>query len=330
MLYNIIHFIHHIKQIAKKLLPNIIIDNMKRITVINKVIYKVLVENNSESFKAYLQVDKARHEKKFWVLPQRTKNECVVLLNGPSLLDLKDDILAYRDNVDIVAANFYICNMLPGLTPNFYTLLDRVYVADATDTYYSEQQYIIRDKFYAAINGFSEHLHLLVPYFFLERVKSRITNQKIFISGMPTLPHPSKRPFNSKLLENGIVGFDLGSAGLAALYVAVVAGYKKIWLAGVEMSYHKTVTIDRNCYYTRPAPLHFYDNLEAPNEPTRLPRRQTMTLDFEGMRRDFAAFEIIRDYAVENDISIINLSLNSMLDMFPKGYIGKEPFPWKP
>lgn len=263
--------------------------------------------------------------KTIWKIPKRKSDECLVICGGESIRKIQSAMIDYSKNCDVyVVNNFMATHLAQKIKPYVCFWADPAYFSHEIA---QKTPYLV--KSIEIINTYDKPIYLAVPYKKHKKAAAVIHNKNVSIIGLPSFEHPLTRPFRAKLLKIGFYGFGFHTVSSASLGFAVIAGYKKIWLAGADLSLAPEYSVDELCLVHRRLWSHYSQ------EYGRDPRESVIckytyatalreTLDLH------LAFENIRDFACYCGTEIINLSPYSMLDMFPKGRIGEKPFSWKP
>jgi hypothetical protein len=107
---------------------------------------------------------------------------------------------------------------------------------------------------------------------------------------------------------------------IPSLVFAVNSGYGKIWLTGVDHSWHQEIVVrnDSKVYVDQ---KHFLDDRSAQRPIFLVPgdtEPATMHQLFLVWSNLFKGYELIRDYAVRKGVEIFNLTESSFIDAFKK------------
>lgn len=105
---------------------------------------------------------------------------------------------------------------------------------------------------------------------------------------------------------------------IPSLMLAVAKGYKKIYVAGADHSWMKTISVDDGNHVVSIQP-HFYKDSEG--EKTRV-STEYMNYPLHQIVHSFyiafRSYHTIRDYAESRHASIINITPGSFIDAFPR------------
>ena len=102
---------------------------------------------------------------------------------------------------------------------------------------------------------------------------------------------------------------------LAGMFYAITKGVKNIYLIGVEMDFFKKIAVtDQNNIVSES--IHHYGKKNY-----TYPQNQFKISEFLwSIYNTFKQFDIASEYAKEMKSNVINLTPDSMLDMFNKNY----------
>lgn len=255
-----------------------------------------------------------------WKLPQKSNDECLIIANGPSVNQNLSNILAYRHKIDVFTVN-YATSMLQNIPSKVHVLADPRFFG--ADSHIKEIEKNV-DSFYETLNALNTIFSLAVPHQYYHIARERIFNNNIHLLSYPTDRWPSYADkgallkLKHLLLQKGIVGFGAQTVPIAALYLALMMGYKKIWIVGLDLSFKIYVDCHCRCYFDYE---HFYDS-QKPQIVSETPLYDQYT----SLSNAYSELNEVKKYSTQNSIQIINISLDSMVDVFPKGMFGAEPF----
>lgn len=258
-----------------------------------------------------------------WKVPSPRHEECIILANGPSVRLIQHEIVNYTEKADVFTVNLALTTEFAiSLKPVVHVLADPVYYQD--DKTLRPRQIQSKQSTWASLRTVDWEMQLAVPYVACLDLRQTLSTPHVHISGYPTEIADASLPLQVqyKLAEAGQTGFGTQSVVVSALYIALVAGYKRIWLAGTDADWFSGISVDQHCnMYMKNT--HFYHkshNIWIPG---------SVKDELKAQYIYHAQMDALRLYADWRKTHIINLSLLSYLDMFPKGRLGEEPFPWK-
>ncbi len=254
-----------------------------------------------------------------WNLPQRQKDECIIVASGGSIRDLHADICAYATNVDFITLNnFFNVSEFGDVKSHVHVLTDPNYFQPPQGS--STMADGVKN-FMASLEKFKGPLVVAVPYIFYELAKKHYSLPNITLIGYPLerfteIPDELRFP----LADMGLVGFGGQTVTVAGIYLAIALGYKKIWIAGFDIDWFEHTYVDKHCNIRLT-----YDHYFTPLKEVVV--SFNMVQHVESLLRTIYDSELLRAYAAWKGVQVVNLSLRSHLDIFPKGLIGKEPYP---
>lgn len=130
--------------------------------------------------------------------------------------------------------------------------------------------------------------------------------------GFPTRSISFGAKYQKQIIQKGYYSFGAESVVISALYMALMAGYETILLAGIDADWIKHTNVDNSNRVYR-VYKHSYD-----------PKGVMQYLDISytqallSAARYFAQLQAIYEFASIVNTTIINVSQNSMVDIFPK------------
>jgi len=261
----------------------------------------------------------------YWRLPDKKHEECLILAGGPSLNEQWSDIVAYADNVDVFTVNASLSNPnVAKLRPAVLVLQDPIFFGVAK-SFHPES---LVDKLSYSIQNMLRNvdwkLTIYVPSRFLDNAQKKYAKRgNISLAALPDCKPPANldEEVAFQFMDKGIYCSGAQNVIIGALYLAVAARYKKIWLAGADGTSILSVSVDNYCRTFRVARHHYERQAEAiPN----MPMESLLYAAYVAA----AECNLVQRYAARSGVSIVNICLDSLRDSFPKGKLGKEPFPY--
>lgn len=246
--------------------------------------------------------------------------EMVVLGNGPSLAHELPQLIARDDYAakDFLVVNFFAEDERFALVrPKYYVLSDPMFF----------RQSVYRERVMAFYKELNEKvawpMNLYVQYYNPERFDYRavLTNPLIRIVPFHTQVYTGFRCVEFWLFRHGLGSANFGTVVQIGEYVALLLGYKRISLYGVDHTLLDGLCVDganRLCRTDR----HYYDNGEAV-EPQPIfqkvpPRPYTMAIYLAEVAELFRGHEVLRDYAASVGARIVNCTQGSMIDAYER------------
>lgn len=249
----------------------------------------------------------------------RLHEEVVVIGNGPSLTADLPSLVRYAAHRDFVCVNTF-CNSeyFALLKPRIYVFLDAYFFAsDAHPSRVAQ-----REQAFASLDEKTDWpLQVFMPWGADESVLRRsIRNPKVSFTRLAV------RPIDPPALDDRLrMRFDSGRVGpltvnvlIYAVYLAIWAGYKRVYLHGADMSFHKDVEVDSrtNDLLIR---YRYFDQPDRTEPFLKNPGRVRKWRMSEFMRETamtFRAHEVLDWYARQRNVEVINQTPGSLIDAY--------------
>ena len=242
-------------------------------------------------------------------------NELVILGNGPSL---NDTMLHHKDFLlsrHLLAVNFAACTpMFAELKPKFYMLTDPHF-------FLRLEQENVMQLWKVFANDVNWDMTLFIP--------TKVNKSGEWYSLVTSNKHISVSTYNMTpaegfaWFENFIYSHRMGmprprNVLIPSLMQAISMRYNKVYLAGADHSWLKTLSVDHDNRVVSIQP-HFYK--EAKKEEDRI-KKDYMNIPLhqvlESMYIAFRTYHTIRRYADHRGTEIINITPDSFIDAFPR------------
>ena len=255
---------------------------------------------------------------------QQRKNDCVVLVNGPSLNILVDNHRDFLKDRKVFCVNFFpLTPLYEQLKPEYFIISAPELWLEDVDEVYVEKS---RQTFDSLNTKTSWPLKLLIPFAAKTSGswKSRIASNRFIeviyyndtgIEGFRNLVFWFyKRKLAIPRPHNVLV---------PALMNAINLGYRKIYLWGAENDQFKDITVTQD-NIALISQKHFYDKAGVtPKTMKKLGKGQRKVHEIlHKFMLSFEAYHVINDYAVSRGARIINQTPGSMIDAFERESIG--------
>ncbi|WP_302605394.1 hypothetical protein [uncultured Alistipes sp.] len=243
-----------------------------------------------------------------------------ILGNGPALAEELPHLLEEMrgGDRDFLAVNFFAEDeRFTELRPAYYVLSDPMFFRDTT-----ERQRV--EALYRAMNErVAWPMNLYVQYYNPERFDYRaaLPNPNIRIVPFHTLTYRGFRRLEFRLYRHGLGSANFGTVVQVGEYIALLLGYKRIELYGVDHTLLEGLCVDDANRLCR-ADRHYYDGGE-PADPRpmyqKVPRRPyTMAVYLAEVAELFRGHEVLRDYARSLGARIVNRTRGSMIDAYER------------
>ncbi|MEZ3441290.1 hypothetical protein [uncultured Alistipes sp.] len=243
-----------------------------------------------------------------------------ILGNGPALAEELPHLLEEMrgGDRDFLAVNFFAEDeRFTELRPAYYVLSDPMFFRDT-----AERQRV--ETLYRAMNErVAWPMNLYVQYYNPERFDYRaaLPNPNIRIVPFHTLTYRGFRTLEFWLYRHGLGSANFGTVVQVGEYIALLLGYKRIELYGVDHTLLEGLCVDDANRLCR-ADRHYYDGGE-PADPRpmyqKVPRRPyTMAVYLAEVAELFRGHEVLRDYARSLGARIVNRTRGSMIDAYER------------
>lgn len=238
----------------------------------------------------------------------------VVLGNGPSLNDTIANAGKFLSNHNLLAVNFAACaDVFTTLRPHYYLLADPHFFK-ATD-----QPNV--NKMWQRLSMVDWNMTLFVPARMntsADHLTSLAGNRHISITRYNTTPVEGLKTVENMLFSSGLGMPRPRNVLIPSIMMALQMGYKKIYVAGADHSWMKTLSVDDNNNVVSIQP-HFYkeDDKEVQRVKTEYMHYPLHTIIYS-FYVAFKSYFTIARYAKHIGASIINITPGSFIDAFPR------------
>ena len=250
----------------------------------------------------------------------RPAQSMVILGNGPSLAGDLPRLIERREyeTEDFLAVNFFAEDeRFEVVKPKYYVLSDPMFFRD------SACRNRVRALYATLARKVAWPMNLYVQYYNPEGFDYRaaLPNSNIRIVRFHTQMYRGFRSLEFWLFRRGLGSANFGTVVQVGEYVALLLGYKRIELYGVDHTLLDGLCVDdgnRLCRIDR----HYYDGAEAavpqpiykkvPHVP------YTMAEYLAEVAELFRGHEVLRDYAAALGARIVNRTRGSMIDAYER------------
>lgn len=241
--------------------------------------------------------------------PLRSKDYCLILANGPSANDILPEILRRRDEFDLYTMNFAQQNKLFfQLKSKMHILADPAFFASTVSASIMEKRRCLA----AAFRKIDWTLQLAVPHQFVSAAKDMYAAPSVSFMGFPTRSTSLGAKYQKQIIQKGYYSFGAQSVASSALYMALMAGYKKILLAGVDADWLKSMNVDQH------NKVYWLDRHHYAEKAEKCYSDLSYSQEILCVARYFSELQAIHEYANAINTEIINLYQESTVDIFPK------------
>ena len=240
-----------------------------------------------------------------------------ILGNGPALAEELPQLLGKRAGRDFMAVNFFALDeRFSELRPTCYVLSDPMFFRD------SAERPRVAELYRALNERVAWPMNLYVQYYNPERFDYRaaLPNPHIRIIPFHTQMYRGFRALGFRLFRHGLGSANFGTVVQVGEYIALLLGYKRIELYGVDHTLLEGLCVDDENRLCR-ADRHYYDGAPAAPKPIfqKVPHRPyTMATYLAEVAELFRGHEVLRDYAATLGAKIINCTQGSMIDAYEK------------
>lgn len=249
-----------------------------------------------------------------------------ILGNGPSLKEQLPLLVQQREweRVDMMAVNFFaLSDEFLSLRPKYYVISDPMFFRAAGRTERVESLYK------ALAERVDWPMTLYVQYYNPERMDYAAAvghNPMIRIVPFHSLVFHGFRSVEFWCYRRGLGSGNFGTVVQNCEFIAMLLGYKCIDLYGVDHTLLEGLTVNEQNRLCR-IKSHYYDSEPAMAEPifvnaTNPPRPYTMHSYLAETAELFRGHEVLRDFAREQGVRILNRTRSSMIDAYER-----EPMP---
>lgn len=238
----------------------------------------------------------------------------VILGNGPSLNDTISHAGKFLARHNLLAVNFAACaDIFLSLKPRYYLLADPHFF-NATGQPNVE-------KLWQRLSNVDWDMTLFVPARIKAkagRLASLAGNCHVSIIRYNTTPVEGLETVENLLFSSGLGMPRPRNVLIPSIMMALQMGYKKIYIAGADHSWMKTLSVDDDNNVVSIQP-HFYkeDDKEIQRVKTEYMHYPLHTIIYS-FYVAFKSYFTIARYAKHIGASIINITPGSFIDAFPR------------
>ena len=248
------------------------------------------------------------------------KPSVVILGNGPSLAEDLPRLIARGEHTakDVMAVNYFALDERFGtVRPAYYVLSDPMFFRDSE----------CRDRVAALYRTLDSKvtwpMTLYVQFYNPEKFDYRaaLPNPRIRIVRFHTQVYRGFGSVGFWLFRHGLGSANFGTVVQVGEYVALLLGYRRIELYGVDHTLLDGLCVDDANRLCR-ADRHYYD--AGPRAPQPIYMKvphvpYTMSVYLAEVAELFRGHEVLRDYAASLGARIVNRTRGSMIDAYERG-----------
>lgn len=237
--------------------------------------------------------------------PQKMGNQILILGNGQSIDILKKNKEAF-ENYDMLVVNFYPlkAEAFWEYKPKYLALLDPVFFTDAKK---SHPKYNDIMQLFAQLERVDWDLYVVTRAEYVLPIENKNIH---YVKFSKVESFSADSPLGYRLFKRNKLAVPSENVSLAALNFALIFGYKKIALLGVELSYLQKLSVDeKNDLYMENE--HFYGK-------EYIKKNISYERDVHAMLRTLTGFRVIANLAKLMEADIVNYSKNSYVQNYRK------------
>lgn len=236
----------------------------------------------------------------------------IIMGNGPSLNTyIENDSESLQRSVTM-AVNFAAnSTAFSNLKPDFYLLADPHF-------FEGKESYPNVGKLYTNLNKHVDWpMTLFVPYEYGKKLNG-ISNPNITVENFNFIGVEGFEGFENMIFEAGRGMPRPRNVLIPAIMLAIRLGFKKIYLAGADHSWLKTLSVNDKNEVVSIQP-HFYKDNDTENERVASVYKGVKLHEMlQSMSIALKSYHIIERFAKRHDIEIINATPGSFIDAFPR------------
>ena len=236
------------------------------------------------------------------------ERELVILGNGPSLKQTIGEQGGFLTARDLLAVNF------AANTPEFFALKPKHYVLADPHFFRGAQTDSNVARLWENLHRAADGMTLHVPC----RERHNPLLKGLNVRFFNLTPGEGFRWLRHALYDAGLAMPRPRNVLIASIMVAVRLGYGKIYLAGADHSWSKTLDVDEQNRVVSVQP-HFYS--DGKEEHARVAAEYAGYRLHDILRSLCVAFEsyhLIAPWARKRGVEILNITPGSMIDAFPR------------
>lgn len=248
---------------------------------------------------------------------EKIDNDCIIMGNGPSLKKDIEKINALSPGYDKICVNFFAeSDLYSKLKPKIYVIYDPGFWKAEKNEVVSRMNYLF-DKINKETTW---KIYLFAPFQFKKsKFYSDSTNKNIEFVFFNAISIDGFPGFIRYCLSHRLGMPRAPNVIIPSLVFAINLGYRKIFLSGVDHSWHRDIVVkgDSKVYM---AQKHFNDEFEHTPYYTNPDDKKSATMHqlFQTWANVFRGYELISDLAGRQHIEIFNLTEDSFIDAFKK------------
>lgn len=237
----------------------------------------------------------------------------VVMGNGPSLRETIDNHSDWLHRHDLLAVNF------AANTPDFFTLRPSLYVLADPHFFVGRDSDKNVESLWKMLADVSWPMALWVPHGSYDRAKTLLDgNRYVKVKKFNMTPLDGFTSLCHKLADAGLGMPRPRNVLIPSIMVAIREGYRRIYLAGADHTWTRTLSVDDENFVVSIQP-HFYKDSESEHSRVRSAYAGLHLHNVLGsMAIAFESYWKIKEYADSRGVRILNATPGSMIDAFDR------------
>jgi len=248
----------------------------------------------------------------------KTREDVIVLGNGPSLKNDMEKVVKNSNNYDFVCVNnFCTSPYYETIKPSKYIFLDDYFFSENAHPDWIKQ----RESTFKTIN---EKTHWAMQVFLPPSANDRIlkkfiknTNVEIIKIKVVSYDNLNFKKIVQRF-DTGYFGPYQGNVLIYAVYLSIWAKHKRIKIFGADLSFHKDIEVNQKNNNVDIRFRHFNreDHVERLMKNPEKIHPFSMSEIMQTTADSFRAHELLNHYAIEKNVEIENCSSFSFIDAY--------------
>lgn len=241
----------------------------------------------------------------------------IILGNGPSLRGAIDHDREVLDAFPLMGVNFF------ANTPDFNLLKPEYYILADGHFFDGRKSDPNVERLWRSIAGADWEMTLFVPANQLARVGEWLAGKGVRLRSFNLTPVEGHSAVTHALIRRGLGMPRPRNVLIPAIMTALADGFGRIYLAGADHSWSKTLSVDsRNRVLSRQP--HFYEDNEKELDRVAAEYAGYHLHDILlSLTIAFRSYHHILDYSRSIGAEIINVTPDSMIDAFPRAQLSE-------
>lgn len=245
--------------------------------------------------------------------PRKMGEKVIIIGNGPSCKLFFENEEKFSD-YDKIVVNFF-----PSQSKKEFMRIKPKYICLADNKLFEDEN---RGKQIVQIlEKVNWKMYIIQPALF----ELNIANKNIHFIKISSYEYicAGKKKYQNQLYLNNLAIPACNNVINWAVFFSIVFGYKKVGLIGVENSMFQDISIgmDNKIYLMD---KHYYGTKKVDYSKEGIYKKGTFYLYMESHYRNFLTHKILSDLAIENNVDIVNYTIDSFIDVYRKKDLTKE------